>query len=117
MVGALIPIDRNSVSGRVDFTTRQKRSHLKSAITSNPSKSPLRKAKANRRASRMNTKQAAIGRWSEIFEYYGLPGITGKNHFKESVRYVVARANSGVTTRTAPGHSFVYVVPVMDGPC
>ena len=30
----------------------------------------------------MNTKQAAIGRWSEIFEYYGLPGITGKNHFK-----------------------------------
>ncbi|HED4145174.1 DUF7146 domain-containing protein [Raoultella planticola] len=30
----------------------------------------------------MNTKQAAIGRWSEIFEYYGLPAITGKNHFK-----------------------------------
>jgi hypothetical protein len=26
----------------------------------------------------MNTKQAAIGRWSEIFKYYGLPGITGK---------------------------------------
>lgn len=30
----------------------------------------------------MNTKQAAIGRWSEIFEHFGLPGITGKNHFK-----------------------------------
>ncbi len=30
----------------------------------------------------MNTKQAAIGRWSEIFEYYGLPPVTGKNHFK-----------------------------------
>ncbi|WP_411197262.1 toprim domain-containing protein [Klebsiella variicola] len=30
----------------------------------------------------MNTKQAAMGRWSEIFEYYGLPAITGKNHFK-----------------------------------
>ncbi|HDX8968506.1 TPA: toprim domain-containing protein [Klebsiella oxytoca] len=30
----------------------------------------------------MNTKQAAIGRWSEIFEYYGLPAITGKSHFK-----------------------------------
>ncbi|WP_261666917.1 DUF7146 domain-containing protein [Erwinia mallotivora] len=30
----------------------------------------------------MNTKQAAIGRWSEIFEYYQLPAITGKNHFK-----------------------------------
>lgn len=30
----------------------------------------------------MNTKQAAIGRWPEIFEYYGLPPVTGKNHFK-----------------------------------
>ena len=30
----------------------------------------------------MNTKQAAIGRWSEIFEHFGLPAITGKNHFK-----------------------------------
>lgn len=30
----------------------------------------------------MNTKQAAIGRWAEIFEHYGLPPITGKNHFK-----------------------------------
>lgn len=26
----------------------------------------------------MNTKQAAIGRWAEIFKHYGLPGITGK---------------------------------------
>lgn len=30
----------------------------------------------------MNTKQAAIGRWPEILEYYGLPPITGKHHFK-----------------------------------
>jgi putative DNA primase/helicase len=30
----------------------------------------------------MNTKQAAIGRWPEIFKYYGLPEVTGKNHFK-----------------------------------
>jgi len=30
----------------------------------------------------MNTKQAAIGRWAEIYEYYKLPGITGKNHYK-----------------------------------
>lgn len=65
----------------------------------------------------MNTKQAAIGRWSEIFEYYGLPGITGKNHFKGECPLCGRKANSGVTTRTAPGHSFVYVVPVMDGPC
>ncbi|MFV8985325.1 DUF7146 domain-containing protein [Serratia fonticola] len=30
----------------------------------------------------MNTKQAAIGRWPEIFKFYGLPPVTGKNHFK-----------------------------------
>ncbi|KAA5961036.1 MULTISPECIES: toprim domain-containing protein [Pantoea] len=30
----------------------------------------------------MNTKQAAMGRWPEIFEYYGLPPVTGKNHFR-----------------------------------
>ncbi len=26
----------------------------------------------------MKTAEAAKGRWSEIFEYYGLPPITGK---------------------------------------
>lgn len=30
----------------------------------------------------MNTKQAVIGRWPEIFKFYGLPPVTGKNHFK-----------------------------------
>lgn len=30
----------------------------------------------------MNTRQAAIGRWPEIFKFYGLPPVTGKNHFK-----------------------------------
>ena len=30
----------------------------------------------------MNTKQAAIGRWAEIYKHYGLPGVTGKNHLK-----------------------------------
>lgn len=32
----------------------------------------------------MKTKEAAIGRWPEIFEYYKLPGVTGKRHFKWS---------------------------------
>ncbi|WP_310975154.1 hypothetical protein, partial [Klebsiella pneumoniae] len=30
------------------------------------------------RVSDMKTAEAAKGRWSEIFEYYGLPPITGK---------------------------------------
>jgi|SRR5471030_637313 len=30
----------------------------------------------------MKTTEAVIGRWPEIFEYYGLPPITGKAHFK-----------------------------------
>lgn len=30
----------------------------------------------------MNTKKAATGRWAEIYKHFGLPGITGKNHFK-----------------------------------
>lgn len=30
----------------------------------------------------MKTSEAAKGRWAEIFEYFGLPPITGKNHFK-----------------------------------
>ncbi|MBP2856160.1 toprim domain-containing protein [Dickeya oryzae] len=30
----------------------------------------------------MNTQQAAIGRWPDIYQYYGLPPVTGKNHFK-----------------------------------
>ncbi|EEE9946942.1 DNA primase [Salmonella enterica subsp. enterica serovar Uzaramo] len=30
----------------------------------------------------MKTVDAAKGRWSEIFEYYGLPPVTGKKHFK-----------------------------------
>ncbi|WP_129543772.1 toprim domain-containing protein [Serratia sp. 1D1416] len=30
----------------------------------------------------MNTRQAAIGHWPKIFEFYGLPPVTGKRHFK-----------------------------------
>ena len=31
----------------------------------------------------MNTKQAAIGRWAEIYKHYSLHGITGKTILKE----------------------------------
>ncbi|EJO2705746.1 toprim domain-containing protein [Salmonella enterica] len=30
----------------------------------------------------MRTKDAATGHWPKIFEYYGLPPVTGKRHFK-----------------------------------
>ncbi|WP_208952580.1 toprim domain-containing protein [Rahnella sp. ChDrAdgB13] len=30
----------------------------------------------------MKTTEAVLGRWPEIFEYYGLPPVTGKTHFK-----------------------------------
>lgn len=30
----------------------------------------------------MKTTEAVIGRWPEVFEYFGLPPVTGKNHFK-----------------------------------
>lgn len=31
----------------------------------------------------MKTVEAAKGHWAMIFEHYGLPPITGKNHFRE----------------------------------
>lgn len=47
----------------------------------------------------MNTKQAAIGRWAEIYKHYGLPRITGKTTLKGSVLCVVVRGNSAVTIK------------------
>ncbi|WP_323865743.1 DUF7146 domain-containing protein [Xenorhabdus cabanillasii] len=32
--------------------------------------------------NRIKTTEAVIGRWPEIFNYYGLPPVTGKKHFK-----------------------------------
>ncbi len=32
----------------------------------------------------MLTRDAAVGHWPKIFEYYGLPPVTGKRHFKGS---------------------------------
>jgi putative DNA primase/helicase len=51
----------------------------------------------------MNTKQAAIGRWAEIYKYYGLPGITGKTISRESA-LCGRKGNSAVMIKTAPGH-------------
>ena len=31
--------------------------------------------------TRLSTKEAAIGRWAEIYKYFGLPGVTGKKHW------------------------------------
>lgn len=30
----------------------------------------------------MRTTEAVVGRWPEVFEYFGLPPVTGKHHFK-----------------------------------
>lgn len=39
----------------------------------------------------MNTKQAAIGRWAEIYKHYGLLELPGKTTLKGSVLCVVVR--------------------------
>ncbi|STW28185.1 putative phage DNA primase [Klebsiella michiganensis] len=65
----------------------------------------------------MNTKQAAIGRWAEIFKHYGLPGITGKNHLKGNALCVAVPENSAATIKTAPAHTSACVDLVMAGPC
>lgn len=65
----------------------------------------------------MNTKQAAIGRWAEIYKHYGLPELPGKTTLKGNVLCVVVRANSGVTIKTVPGHTSACVVQVMAGRC
>jgi len=40
----------------------------------------------------MKTAEAAKGKWAMIFEHYGLPPITGKNHFKGECPICSARA-------------------------
>lgn len=39
----------------------------------------------------MNTKQAAIGRWAEIYKYYGLRVLPGKTISKESALFVAVQ--------------------------
>ncbi|MCE0229819.1 DNA primase, partial [Klebsiella pneumoniae] len=55
------------------------------------------------RVSDMKTAEAAKGRWSEIFEYYGLPPITGKNHYKGECPVCKARGKYRVDDRDGQG--------------
>jgi hypothetical protein len=52
----------------------------------------------------MKTVEAAKGHWAMIFEHYGLPPITGKNHFKGSARCVIRLESSASITATAREH-------------
>jgi putative DNA primase/helicase len=52
----------------------------------------------------MKTVEAAKGHWAMIFEHYGLPPITGKNHFKGSARCVIRLESSASMTATAREH-------------
>lgn len=65
----------------------------------------------------MNTKQAAIGRWAEIYKHYGLLELPGKTTLKGNVLCVAVRENSVVTIKTVPGHISAFVVQVMAGHC
>ncbi|MGK4413840.1 DUF7146 domain-containing protein [Raoultella ornithinolytica] len=51
----------------------------------------------------MKTAEAAKGRWPEIFEYYGLPPITGKNHYKGECPVCQARGKYRVDDRDGNG--------------
>lgn len=51
----------------------------------------------------MKTAEAAKGRWSEIFEYYGLPPITGKHHYKGECPVCKARGKYRVDDRDGQG--------------
>ncbi|EOE5737037.1 primase-helicase zinc-binding domain-containing protein, partial [Klebsiella pneumoniae] len=51
----------------------------------------------------MKTAKAAKGRWSEIFEYYGLPPITGKHHYKGECPVCKARGKYRVDDRDGQG--------------
>jgi putative DNA primase/helicase len=62
----------------------------------------------------VKTSEAAKGRWSEIFEYYGLPPVTGKNHFKGECPVCGARGKYRVDDRDGSG-SWICVCGSGDG--
>ncbi len=51
----------------------------------------------------MKTAEAAKGRWTEILEYYGLPPITGKNHYKGECPVCGARSKFRIDDRDGAG--------------
>lgn len=62
----------------------------------------------------MNTAKAAIGRWPEIFEYYGLPPVTGKNHFKGECPLCGRRGKLRIDDKNGTG-SYICVCGSGDG--
>lgn len=62
----------------------------------------------------MNTTKAAIGRWPEIFEYYGLPPVTGKNHFKGECPLCGRRGKLRIDDKNGTG-SYICVCGAGDG--
>lgn len=61
----------------------------------------------------MKTADAAKGRWPEILEHFGLPPITGKNHFKGECPVCGARGKFELMTATVQERGSVYVVVAM----
>lgn len=51
----------------------------------------------------MKTAEAAKGRWTEIFEHYGLPPITGKNHYRGECPVCGARGKFRIDDRDGQG--------------
>ncbi len=51
----------------------------------------------------MKTTEAARGRWAEIFEHYGLPPVTGKNHYKGECPLCGARGKFRIDDHNGTG--------------
>ncbi|WP_176553677.1 DUF7146 domain-containing protein [Xenorhabdus szentirmaii] len=62
----------------------------------------------------MKTADAVIGHWPTIFEYYGLPPVTGKNHFKGKCPICERRGSFRIDDREGRG-TFICVCNVGDG--
>jgi putative DNA primase/helicase len=52
----------------------------------------------------MKTAEAAKGQWAMIFEHYGLPPITGKNHFKGECPLCDSRGKFRIDDRDGREH-------------
>lgn len=58
----------------------------------------------------MRTRDAAVGHWSRIFEYYGMPPVTGVKHYNGPCPICGAEVNFAVMIRMVPVHGFASVV-------
>lgn len=62
----------------------------------------------------MNTQEAVKGRWAEIFAWYKLPPVTGKNHFKGECPICGKKGKFRIDDRDGSG-SFICVCNQGDG--